>query len=209
MSDGVGTDIVSVPRIAALIRDGGQTFLRRWFTPEEIAYCSGKAAPSRHFAARMAAKEAVMKALPTVWDGPLPWRSIEIVHIPGGAPTVRLSGDFLAASLRAGVGDIRVSLSHCDEFATAVALVTLASRPGAAQPRNGGLRTDSQQIDHVLREWETLRDPDLDPELEAVRGAVLLEDVLGVTLADDEIDLAVLSDPDAVERLLARRGSGL
>ena len=34
--------------------------------------------------------------------------------------------------------------------------------------------------------------------------AVLLEDVLGVTLSDDEIDLTVLSDPEAVGELLAR-----
>jgi hypothetical protein len=64
-----------------------------------------------------------------------------------------------------------------------------------------------EQIQQVLREWEGLRDPDGDPELEAVRGAVLLEDVLGITLSDDEIDLAVLSDADAVEALLARRES--
>lgn len=70
----------------------------------------------------------------------------------------------------------------------------------------GGGSVNREQVVQVLREWEPLRVPDLDPELEAVRGAVLLEDVLGVTLSDDEIDLAVLSDPDAVERLLARRG---
>jgi holo-[acyl-carrier protein] synthase len=135
MCDGAGTDIVSVPRIAALIRDGGAAFLQRWFTPAEIVYCTGKAVPSRHFAARLAAKEAVVKALPAAWEGPLPWRSIEIVNTPRGAPVVRLSGDFLAAAQRAGVGDIRVSLSHCDEFATAVALVTLTSRQGPVPDR--------------------------------------------------------------------------
>jgi hypothetical protein len=64
-----------------------------------------------------------------------------------------------------------------------------------------------ERIEATLQEWQRLRDPEADPELEAVRGAVLLEDVLGVTLSDDEIDLAVLSAPDAVERLLNRRGS--
>jgi holo-[acyl-carrier protein] synthase len=121
----VGTDIVAVGRIGALIRDGGAAFLERWFTSREIGYCSGKAVPSRHFAARFAAKEAVVKALPVAWDGPLPWRSIEIANDPRGAPSVSLSGAILDAATRAGVAEIKVSLSHCDEYATAVALVAV------------------------------------------------------------------------------------
>jgi holo-[acyl-carrier protein] synthase len=125
VNDEVGTDIVGVGRIAALIRDRGAAFVERWFTAREIDYCSGKVVPSRHFAARFAAKEAVVKALPMVWDGPLPWRSIEIVNDPRGVPLVRLSGAILSAATRAGVGEIRVSLSHCDEYATAIALVAV------------------------------------------------------------------------------------
>jgi len=99
---GVGTDIVAVPRIAALMRARGAAFLERWFTAREIDYCSRKAVPSRHFAARFAAKEAVVKALPVAWDGPLPWRSIEIVTDARGAPSVVLSGAILDAATRAG-----------------------------------------------------------------------------------------------------------
>ncbi len=123
MDGGVGTDIVAVARIAALMRARETRFLRRWFTDREIRYCTAKAVPSRHFAARFAAKEAVVKALPLNWDGPLPWRSIEIVSDPRGAPSVSLSGAIGEAAVRAGVGEIRVSLSHCDEYATATAIV--------------------------------------------------------------------------------------
>lgn len=125
MNGGVGTDIVAVPRIAALMHDCGAKFLERWFTAGEIGYCSRKAVPARHFAARFAAKEAVVKALPVLWDGPLPWRSIEIINDPRGVPSVRLSGAFLRAAAEAQVGDIEVSLSHCDEYAMAVALVAV------------------------------------------------------------------------------------
>jgi holo-[acyl-carrier protein] synthase len=120
---GVGTDIVAVARIEALMQQSGMAFLERWFTAREIGYCSSKAVPSRHFAARLAAKEAVAKALPMAWDGPLPWRSIEIINDPPGAPSVTLSGAALDAATRAGAGEVRVSLSHCDEFAIAFALV--------------------------------------------------------------------------------------
>jgi holo-[acyl-carrier protein] synthase len=139
MCDGVGTDIVSVPRIEALIRDAGAAFLERWFTPLEIAYCTGKAMPSRHFAARMAAKEAVLKAMPFGWEGPLAWRSIEIVNSPQGAPTVRLTGELLGTASAAGVAQIRVSVSHCQEYATAMALVMLTSARGT-EP---AVRTDA------------------------------------------------------------------
>ena len=127
MHDRIGTDIVAVARIAALIRDRGATFLERWFTAREIDYCVSKQVPSRHFAARFAAKEAVVKALPVAWDGPLPWRSIEIVNDPRGAPSVSLSGAILDAARRAGVGEICVSLSHCNDYATAIALAAVVA----------------------------------------------------------------------------------
>jgi holo-[acyl-carrier protein] synthase len=132
MLAGVGTDIVAVARISALIQARGTVFLQRWFTPREIGYCSGKAVPARHFAARFAAKEAVVKALPMPWEGPLPWRSIEIINDRRGAPAVRLSGSIGQAAAAAGAGQIRVSLSHCDEYASAVAVVTGA--PVRADP---------------------------------------------------------------------------
>ena len=135
MHSEVGTDIVAVGRIAALMRDRGTAFLERWFTAREIQYCSGKAVPSRHFAARFAAKEAVAKALPVTWDGPLPWRSIEIVNDLRGVPSVSLSGAIQDAASRVGVGEIRVSLSHCEQFATATALVTVTGdRAKATEP---------------------------------------------------------------------------
>lgn len=142
MPGGVGTDIVAVGRIAALMHDSGMTFLERWFTPREIDYCISKAVPSRHFAARFAAKEAVVKALPVAWDGPLPWRYIEITNDPRGVPSVSLSGAILDAAAKAGVGKITVSLSHCDEYATAIALVAVTNARAATQTRNHDVRHD-------------------------------------------------------------------
>jgi hypothetical protein len=64
---------------------------------------------------------------------------------------------------------------------------------------------DRDQIEQVLREWQALREADDDPELAAMQLAILLEDVLDVTLSDQDIDLVVLSDPDAVANLVAGR----
>jgi len=123
---GTGTDIVSVERISKLVRDHGDDFLERWFTPLEISYCRGKARPELHFAARIAAKEAVLKALRSPWDGPMRWRSIEIANDAAGAPEVRISGSLRDDAERAGISVIHVSLSHCDGYATAMAVAETA-----------------------------------------------------------------------------------
>jgi holo-[acyl-carrier protein] synthase len=118
---GAGTDIVSVARMASLVQTGGDRFLRRWFTGAEIDYCTSMARPELHFAARMAAKEAVVKALHGPVDGPVPYASIEITRDADGVPGVALSGDVLAHAQGRGIGPIHVSMSHCDEYAVAVA----------------------------------------------------------------------------------------
>jgi holo-[acyl-carrier protein] synthase len=126
MTSGLGTDIVAVGRIAKLIDLRGLRFLQRWFTADEIAYCNAKSKPYVHFAARLAAKEAVLKALPIRWDGPIPWQNIEISHNEQGGPIVQLSGNILVSTTRAGVSRVLVSLSHCEEYATAVAIADAA-----------------------------------------------------------------------------------
>jgi holo-[acyl-carrier protein] synthase len=122
MTAGTGTDIVAVGRIATLIDRRGPTFLERWFTADEIAYCNARAKPELHFAACLAAKEAVFKALPIAWDGPVPWRNIQISQRERECPTVRLVGGILESATRAGIGTIRVSLSHCGTHAMAMAV---------------------------------------------------------------------------------------
>lgn len=59
-------------------------------------------------------------------------------------------------------------------------------------------------VEQVLRDYAALRSPDTDPELEAVRIAILIEDVFDVVLSDTEIEPAVLADASAVAALVAR-----
>jgi holo-[acyl-carrier protein] synthase len=129
-----GTDITSVTRMASLVREGGPRFLGRWFTPAEIVYCSSKAFPARHLAARFAAKEAVLKTFGARWTGPLPWRCIEILTDSQGLPSVRLTGAAEHLAAQSGVEVIEVSLSHTDEYATATAIAVRRAR----QPDESG-----------------------------------------------------------------------
>jgi hypothetical protein len=59
-------------------------------------------------------------------------------------------------------------------------------------------------VEQVLRDYDAVRRTDTDPELEAVRAAIMLEDVFGIALSDAEIAAAVLADPTAVTALVAR-----
>lgn len=123
----VGIDIVSVDRIAALVAARGATFTERWFTPAEIAYCDARSQPGKHLAARFAAKEAVVKTIPQGWDGPLPYHDVEILPGTGGprqSAGVRLHGRVETLADRASVASIVVSLSHCDQYAIAIAWAT-------------------------------------------------------------------------------------
>jgi hypothetical protein len=63
---------------------------------------------------------------------------------------------------------------------------------------------DRDAVEQILRDYAALRRDDTDPEREAVRAAILIEDVFGVTLSDADFDPAVLADASAVAALVAR-----
>jgi hypothetical protein len=63
---------------------------------------------------------------------------------------------------------------------------------------------DRDIAEQVLRDYAALRRGGTDPELDAVRAAILIEDVFRVTLSDADIDLAVLADAPSVAALVAR-----
>jgi holo-[acyl-carrier protein] synthase len=109
---GTGIDIISVARVSALLERAGERFIRRWFTDEEIAYSLSKARPAVHLAGRLAAKEALVKALGPAWDGPILLRDIAVGARGEGAPALRLSGRAALMAERAGVTRLHLSISH-------------------------------------------------------------------------------------------------
>jgi holo-[acyl-carrier protein] synthase len=110
----VGIDLVSIPRIAESVATFGDKFLARVFTTGELAYARAK---PESLAARFAAKEATKKAL--ALDG-VGWNEIEVVRRPNGACELQLHGAARAAAAEIGATDFALSLSHEDNFATAV-----------------------------------------------------------------------------------------
>lgn len=116
---GMGVDIAEIDRIESTISRRGDAFLRRIYTPVEIAYCERHKKKAERYAARFAVKEATMKALGTGWRRGVRWRDIEVVNLPGGKPTLRLAGVAKEFSDRLGARNISISITHSGNLAFA------------------------------------------------------------------------------------------
>ena len=119
---GIGTDIVECLRVGRMLEQHGELFLARVYTEREIRYCQARKRAVEHFAARWAAKEAILKSLGTGWRRGLCWTDLEVRVDTFGRPQAHLGGGArdLAEALR--VGDILLSLAHCRAYATAYAV---------------------------------------------------------------------------------------
>lgn len=116
---GTGTDLCEVHRIRAAIERNGERFLRRVYTPVEIAYVERKANKFERYAARFAAKEAGMKAIGTGWRKGVSWQDFEVINLPSGKPTLKLSGVTARIADELGVIHIHLSLTHTETFGMA------------------------------------------------------------------------------------------
>lgn len=115
---GIGVDIVEVSRIAAAVSNPrtGQRFRDRVFTKGEDAYCQRRQNSAvQSYAARFAAKEAVMKALGAGFS----WQDIEVMRHRDGPPSILLHRRAAACAEARGMQRIHLSLSHSATHAIA------------------------------------------------------------------------------------------
>jgi holo-[acyl-carrier protein] synthase len=116
---GTGVDLAEVARIQKSIERFGDKFVRRIYTPGEIAYVERKANRFERYAARFAAKEAGMKAIGTGWRRGVTWQDFEVANLPSGKPTLRLHGAAARHAERLGVKNIALSITHTAELGMA------------------------------------------------------------------------------------------
>ena len=119
---GLGLDATDIPRVARTMARYGDRFLRRIFTPDEIAYCTRRRDPSIHFAGRFAAKEATMKALGTGRSRGVLWRDIEVVR-RGGPPQLRLHGGAARRLAAIGGQSTLLTITHSETLALAQVMI--------------------------------------------------------------------------------------
>ena len=119
---GIGADIIEVRRVEKLVARGRQ-YLETIFTEKEMEYCEAKARKSEHYAARYAAKEAILKALGTGWRGGLAYSDIEIINEESGKPQVFVRGEVKKYFDHHQIRRTSISLSHTREIAIALIIM--------------------------------------------------------------------------------------
>jgi len=126
MIHGTGVDIVEICRMKDAIDKWGEDFLSKIFTEKEIEYSKSRKCSSQHYAARFAAKEAVVKAFGDGAKSPFKWTDIEVLNNKEGKPGIKFYNDALKLKKRKKVGNALISISHSRNYA--VANVILMSR---------------------------------------------------------------------------------
>lgn len=114
---GIGCDIIEISRIENSMKN--PRFLSENFTESENEYFKSKKYNPQSVAAAFAAKEAFSKALGTGVSGFL-LRDVEVLHDELSKPYINPLNN---AAAMVGNKKIHLTLSHCEKYAQAVAVI--------------------------------------------------------------------------------------
>ena len=128
---GIGSDLCDIRRIQRSLDRFGDRFTNRIFTDGERARSDRRAARAPSYARRFAAKEACSKALGTGMRAGVFWRDMEVVNLPSGRPTMRLTGGALMRlkEMTPDGCEAVVHVSLTDDPPLAQAFVVIEARP--------------------------------------------------------------------------------
>ena len=134
---GLGSDLIDIRRVEKSIERFGDRFLDRIFTETERLKSDRRANRAASYAKRFAAKEACSKALGTGLHRGVFWRDMGVVNLPGGKPTMRLTGGALARlrEITPKGHTAVIDLTITDDFPLAQAIVIISAVPVASHER--------------------------------------------------------------------------
>ena len=128
---GIGNDLIDIRRVEKTLEKHPERFTTRVFTEIERARSDRRLNRAASYAKRFAAKEACSKALGTGLARGVFWRDMGVVNLPGGKPTMALTGgaaERLAEITPEGcAADIHLTIT--DDFPLAQAIVIIYARP--------------------------------------------------------------------------------
>lgn len=126
---GLGNDLIDIRRIEQAIARHGDRFLLRIFTDIERAKSDRRAQRAASYAKRFAAKEACAKALGTGLNHGVYWRDMGVVNLPGGKPTMALTGGALKRLEKITPAGFRaqIDLTITDDMPLAQAIVIISA----------------------------------------------------------------------------------
>ncbi len=124
---GLGSDLIDIRRIERALERFGERFVNRVFTDIERAKSDRRKERAASYAKRFAAKEACSKALGTGLSRGVFWRDMGVVNLPGGKPTIRLTGGALARleDMTPNRHGAQIHLTITDDFPLAQAFVII------------------------------------------------------------------------------------
>lgn len=128
---GIGSDLIDIRRIEKAIERHGNRFTERVFTAGERAKAESRKLSAPTYAKRFAAKEACSKALGTGLSHGVFWRDMEVVNLPTGKPTMKLTNGAearLNTMMPEGMKAV-VHLSITDDYPLAQAFVIIEAIP--------------------------------------------------------------------------------
>jgi holo-[acyl-carrier protein] synthase len=120
----IGTDILEITRLEAVVERQGERFVNRILTPAERSEYAASATPVRLLAKRFAAKEAIAKALGTGIGRGVSWQHMHIGHDALGAPVVTLTDGALDRAREQGTPLVSLSLADEQQYVVAFAVLT-------------------------------------------------------------------------------------
>jgi holo-[acyl-carrier protein] synthase len=121
---GVGIDLVDIHRVMEMLERREEQALHKLLTEAEREFVLAQPVPARHVAARIAAKEAVYKALQALPDArAIAWHDMEVLRSEHGRPSIKLHGVAARLDKQHGPLLVELSLSHSEMTAGAVAVV--------------------------------------------------------------------------------------
>lgn len=128
---GLGNDIIDIRRIENSLERFGDRFINRVFTDIERAKSDRRANRAASYAKRFAAKEACSKALGTGIRRGVHWRTMGVVNLPSGKPTMALTeGAAVRLDELTPEGMVaQINLTITDDFPLAQAIVLITAVP--------------------------------------------------------------------------------
>lgn len=133
---GHGVDLVDVTEVRRWIEDPRDPLIPRCFVQEELDDLGDGPGRVERLSGRLAAKEAVLKALGTGFGAGVAFSDVVIYRAPGRPPQVRLVGGAQEAAAERGITAWQLSISHTRDMAMASAIAISGTVHGEGAERD-------------------------------------------------------------------------
>ncbi len=187
---GIGVDMVEIARMERVM-ERTPSFCARVFTEEERRYCDSRPRPAAHYAARFAAREAVLKSLGIGFGSGVWVRDVSVGRDELGRPYAILSGGARRSAQAKGVEQVALALTHTHELAVANAVALRE----ALRPQKKESINPLKELEANFREARLLMEDLEKTQLEQLSGSLVQQrmafgDMQRSALEDDVADVA-------------------